>query len=887
MKFNFRRIASGLASMALVGATVGLGAATNYPAPFNDGSALVYGSAAASSDLVAAIDITNSLGGGTGSTDTTITGEAYPLFTSSSPLLLNASINTIKTSATESNLPTVLADTDFSGNVESTATFTIHLGTYGRTIFAKEPTSSDDPSVGVRSGTTAANHLYNATTTFNKAVNFTHADSEGEELILFGQPFTVASATDNDDLVLFRSSQTIFFSSDTNPSEVVEIDGETYTVDLVAASDTSATIRVTDSTGASDQKEINEAASKKILGVEVSVNTADESDALGVISAEVIIGASRIKLTDGQEVKIGTNEEVVDGTQVDFGDTTYPGNLTTLTIQIFAESGSDDFITPGSALIDPIFESFKMDFSGLNNDGESDRETINIDVSGNSKMTIGMTNWQDKSLVSWEWVNNETGKWKAFLGDSSEWRIMVQEMGQINESAFAVVGNEDDGYLIRLRTLSNSSSSTPSDDTVIFENVFDTTQTWEAQITATEGSGTIDIGGRSYSVTYLDDRDGDDDEYVRLQYPDSTSATEMVLYPTIETVMGAKLAFYETLTIDLGNWDGTGTKAANVTAFNLPDGNGYTSIAIVSNDTSHANAGDWNITFGSTVTTINTTAAALTESARGAIGPLNYNVSSSGTLDNVVIHLNDVDGSIILTPAIILFTEQDDSNVYQAAIIRTGGGGTSDNGIGVSDVDFTWNADGDMVDGSAYGTSGFQREDDDKLYEMMDFWGTLIRTDQSTSDQYTAVISYPDNQVDVQLYMAETGASITGGSSGTSSAGSVTVKDSEVQTVSGRHLIVIGGSCVNSVAASLLGSDTPLCGSDWETATDVGSGSYLIETFASPFTSGKIATIVAGYNAGDTTNAATFLTTQNPSTNEGDKYIGSTATSASMVTAEV
>ena len=61
MKFNFRKIASTVASTVLIGSTVALAAAASYPAPFASGGVanvgIVYGSNAGSSDLVAATDI--------------------------------------------------------------------------------------------------------------------------------------------------------------------------------------------------------------------------------------------------------------------------------------------------------------------------------------------------------------------------------------------------------------------------------------------------------------------------------------------------------------------------------------------------------------------------------------------------------------------------------------------------------------------------------------------------------------------------------------------------------------------------------------------------------------------------------------------------------------
>ncbi|MFH1270973.1 MAG: hypothetical protein ABII03_05040, partial [Nanoarchaeota archaeon] len=106
----------------------------------------------------------------------------------------------------------------------------------------------------------------------------------------------------------------------------------------------------------------------------------------------------------------------------------------------------------------------------------------------------------------------------------------------------------------------------------------------------------------------------------------------------------------------------------------------------------------------------------------------------------------------------------------------------------------------------------------------------------------------------------------------------VPVKDTD--SYGAKNVVVVGGSCVNSLAAELLGSSTPLCGDSWATATNVNAGQYLIQSFTR---SGKVATLVAGYNAGDTTIAATAFTTQTPDTTAGSKYIGTTATDIGSV----
>src|SRR3989344_6614620 len=100
MKFNFRKIASALASTAMLGSTVAVAAAANFPAPFvANGAAdvaIVYGNTL---DFVAVTDITTALStalaGSNGAA--AASSEAYALYTSSTPLQLNNSLNSVRT----------------------------------------------------------------------------------------------------------------------------------------------------------------------------------------------------------------------------------------------------------------------------------------------------------------------------------------------------------------------------------------------------------------------------------------------------------------------------------------------------------------------------------------------------------------------------------------------------------------------------------------------------------------------------------------------------------------------------------------------------------------------------------------------------------------------
>jgi hypothetical protein len=207
----------------------------------------------------------------------------------------------------------------------------------------------------------------------------------------------------------------------------------------------------------------------------------------------------------------------------------------------------------------------------------------------------------------------------------------------------------------------------------------------------------------------------------------------------------------------------------------------------------------------------------------------------------------------------------------------------SDNNIGVGGS-FTVTFGIDTTNGPEPTTIGgittYETESSSKVYvgHKASALGTKVLHDKPTSGLNDVTITYFGEEVSAEVFVTESGASvITDGE-----VSVMTVTDSEASTVSSKNLIVVGGSCVNSVAADLLGVSAGTCGDAWEAATGVGSGSFLIETFSR--SGGKVATLVAGYNAGDTTNAAQYLTTQDVDTGVGMKYTGTTATEATLVT---
>lgn len=154
---------------------------------------------------------------------------------------------------------------------------------------------------------------------------------------------------------------------------------------------------------------------------------------------------------------------------------------------------------------------------------------------------------------------------------------------------------------------------------------------------------------------------------------------------------------------------------------------------------------------------------------------------------------------------------------------------------------------------------------------------TEILHDKSDTNQYTLQLVYHGDEVAADVYITSPDSvSSTGGE-----AGVMSITDADVSTkATGKNLIVVGGSAINTVAADLLGG--AYRGDQFTSMTTVGDGEFLIQSFA---WSGKTALLVAGYNAADTTKAATYLQNYEVDSTVGKKYVGTSATEASLVVA--
>jgi hypothetical protein len=872
MRLNIKKISAIAASALMVGLSMGVAAASTYPAPFVSGGsanvAIVYGtgSGVSSLDLVQAGNIQGNLQSyltGTTSGATVSGGDSITLATSARKLYYGDSLYSAATggpisSLTYTELGTVLADgefTDLSGTTyDYTQTVTIGPATLA---FGTSGGDINDPVLYISMDTSTAHNgdLYNYTLSFTKNLNVSDATNvQGQKLKILGVDYVIGSGSTNTTVYLYGSGETLTVTG--GESQTVSIAGTDHTIQLVTTADsTHATISVD---GVS--KSVVEGSNYAFAG-DINVYVKDvihPAYAGDLRQAELIIGANTLKLVNGQTVKKGADETTVKGTLVTVTAGGF-GVISGLTISITAPKSDSDSIAIGESFTDPVFGGLKVTLAGSVPALDStSRGKIVVQTNDNDQAYVTFTSARAGSAgeqkLTYAYDNDTVSTTvRPLLAHSTQSSsgtgkgiIHVLEGENAREDDWIVINQGDAGTILEVDDISIDTSTT---GTATFTDAV----TGESQkVTLTNGtggytkSGVNFFGGTGYTVSV-------DEAGTAVNITWSSSLAVRTLFPRIKLVSGGWIAFL------------TESNFTNATKLILPDGvttlsttgTGFTlymsDAAAEYNATLEANGIPWYY--------VNNTRAIGSLTGNATIKGIGY----AGSADFCNF-------SVEKGPAILYIEPKkwDDSTYGNWICIPMTATTTSEISIGDPVINGT---DSGYVTWSS----------DTYKKQAVDKYGALITKEDRTNQNGVATLNYPASQMYFDVVFSAEGATVTGG--GTTSAtqlGDVLVKDSEVSSVSSKNLVVVGGSCINSVAANLLGGG--FCSADFTAETGIGSGQFLIQSFGDAYSTGKIALLVAGYEAADTVNAATYLRTQTVDTTASKKYKGTSATSATLVT---
>jgi hypothetical protein len=193
-------------------------------------------------------------------------------------------------------------------------------------------------------------------------------------------------------------------------------------------------------------------------------------------------------------------------------------------------------------------------------------------------------------------------------------------------------------------------------------------------------------------------------------------------------------------------------------------------------------------------------------------------------------------------------TEQESGKVLMVKVHETGG---SIDGLGGTEKD----ADGEdiLYDSVQLGT---------REYDIRTIDGIIIDDPSSNGDSDRVIFFMPGDQLLATTAIIGPEGSVTGGVAGQSVERVVPIKasvaklDTDVADAAAEpNLILVGGPCVNKLTAEALGLTFPTCGMEAADSLGISEGEAIIKLVEDVFKTGKVAMVVAGYDAADTVRA--------------------------------
>jgi hypothetical protein len=859
-------IMASMIAVPILAATYALG---DYPNPFCvDGDCtnfrIVYGSGAKAEDLAGGSDVLIRLGGEsytlvstTGGTATTVTGEGARLDTASNRIIPGECMNNAKTTITDTDMPTLLADATVYGDDGTAYGYTqdIQLNADACLYYSRSDNDLTDPELHIEMVPTTGSPTYTTRITFSKTINVSSTDVIDNSITLFGKEWTIGTGSDYNTLILYGGADTQTINE--GEEVTVTVGGVEYTVGVGGVS--SSTVAVISVNGVSES--MSQGSTKKISGLDVYLAAVYYYPKEGQVSqAKISLGSQKVTLENGDEVLVGTNT-YIDETVCTVTGTSGTG-ISQFTVATPAQDSDEDDIQIGGSFLDPVWGSFKLEFSSTTPALDAATNDV-ITVTGSADTaTVKFTDYGGtEKTIQFAYDNNTaSGTVTPFLMDSNSYKYIIREGDKILYKHYVVVDKADDTHLLQLTNVPGGEIKTT--DTVRFTDVFSDT-IYEHTFTSSEIGGvassvagcsaganvTMRLGSQDYYVTVCN-ATAKSDSYVRLFWDDTNA-----------------------LAADTGA--GFNTGAGNYTLFpQLKAKNGEYIIFVTSNYTLLPNA-SWVILpyQGITKTVINGGGVDNASTHYYEKGKINYTTDTGASVAPELVRVVP-EALKNYNVGLMILEEERADNYYYAIYIGITETGTTTKTVKVDTPKFI---DSSSVTGDTTATRqpGDAKPEfttwgsDTYTSEAIDGWGAVVK--YYNKDEAQATITYPNTQLYGDIFFLSEGAVTSTSATGTGTVKqsvpitwSVSLVDTDIQdpaTVD-YNLILVGGSCANSLVQQLVddgkldatftcAGGTP--GEGWET----GKGYiWLIED---AFKTGQTVLVVAGTEKAQTKTACSVL----------------------------
>ncbi len=829
MKFNFKKISAVVTGVLLTGMTMGVAvSAANFPAQFTSSPAIVYGTnAQPGTDLVQAKNIQTYLEshgasvGSTGSaTVTTVnSNESYKFERASTKLHLGDDLTTMRSSLTKTQLPKLLADGTYRDFNNNANQYTQKITIDSNSLTLYDMNSNQDPTLGF--DIQDGVNILGYTLNFQDNPKWSNVD--GSWLPFMGKNYYVLSHTNGTGGTDGTLTLLNFASSETyvneGASKTVSVNGKSYTISATFIGTNKAVLSVNGNT----LNSLSQGQSYELNdGSYVVVKDILASSKTGSVNqVGFVIGSNKLKIGAGNQVEVNSVSEPGLTSTITSTTSSTPTNIKSISLTWSANN--EQFVTDNSSLTMPVFKTLTLSYTGLTNNNGN---TFSVENSGSQKAILNNFPLTDgSSNLNLMYMDTSNGKYIG-LGESATRPLMVTNgntltlnMSASHYPSFVASYNDGSGSESSyIMKFSTPTTATGGDETTLSYN---SGNGWNTQTGVKTGTD-ISIGDVSFKVT------GVYNGNKTVTINDSASPYVHVNFNTLYSKGG--------LAVHLP-WINT-TAVANVTTVGV-------SAADACSGT-YGNLADYQLGYDANLTYNDTTGVNGDNTTICTSFPTSYNLQfTEATKDG------NADGT---------------GNNFNVTL--GGYGSASPYKVSATDVS-TENNEVEMGSNSQKYVSYVYGPHATKLVK------------NTNPNQNTVDITYNGGEVSAGVYLGATEATSTT-TAGNSTVGSMIFTDSETSSYANMNVVVVGGSCINSAAAKLLGVPSGTCGSAFTASTGIGSGQYLIKGYSNSTGVGKSAILVAGYNADDTKNAVTYLT--NNAVDVAKTYTGTSGTEATVKT---
>jgi len=770
MKFNFRKVASVLATAVMLGSTAGFALAANYPSPFianGAPNAVIVTGSNAPLDMAAATSIQTDLNSKvTTSSSATGEGDSVKIERSSDKFNLANNANAVfVVPLDEDNLPTLLAKGTYSNsnNTDFDYTQKIDLSTsLDLTHFSDSDYKDKTPTIGIQ--LSSSQYVMNYTVDFTTNPPFDNS-LETTTMKLMGRDYYVLDVGSNN-LVLLDDAASATVTEGETVSVVTT--SKTYQVGISYVSDTTVRLIVDGVTSNS----LSEGSTYKLAGgdyvavKDIMYNAKDT----GISKVEISIGSGKLSITSGTDVEL--NDDAVTGV---IGTIVNSSGLVDKII-LGWYTDDDAFVTADQSIEMPGFKAIKVSMAGMTfpNSEEVKVEPKSDYVELTAPIKSGTATL---GLVYY----NSTGELVGYGKSSTDRLVTTSSEGATAQLTFTNTDSQDKYFVASWNASSEGESYLLSATTATKDGANRTTikdeVTGKNICSDVAATGTCSIGN---VILYIN----------TTSVAGSTKYTVIngsagVTFNTLYTVGGLKIY----LPFNADN-ESTARGAAN-----------FTETSVI-----NLNATKWNLEF------------AEEDKNNKLSSGINFNVTLSATTTD--------------KPTV--------------SAVNTGAGDTT-TGLEVGDSDtYEYYVQSDLATKVLYSTGG---------------------------DQDDAVITYAGEESYADIYV--TAPSVAFNAKDTVKV----ITDADVAANKDKNLIVIGGSCVNTLAASIMNVPVGTCG---DAQSVIAKDKYIVKVVAASSvvtgaTEGNIAVLVAGWEAADTQKAANKLIESTTVTDVGTSIAGPAA----------